>query len=79
MKVNLSKISQVDKFLQVINKYPGDFVLEHETYQVNAKSLLGVMSLDLERDLILKPKDHASQEILDLINKDLIERDLLVK
>lgn len=79
MKVNLSKISQVDKFLQVINKYPGDFVLEHETYNVNAKSLLGVMSLDLDHDLILRPKTTVSQEILDLINKDLTDQNLIVK
>ena len=50
---NLYNLKDIDIFLQIINKYPSKFYLEHDNYRVNAKSVLGIMSLDLSNDLKL--------------------------
>ena len=52
-KINLSNLKDIDIFLQIINKYFSKYYLEHEAYRVNAKSVLGIMSLDLSNDLKL--------------------------
>lgn len=52
-KINLSNLKDIDIFLQIINKYFSKYYLEHESYRVNAKSVLGIMSLDLSNDLKL--------------------------
>lgn len=52
-KINLSNLKDIDGFLQIINKYASKYYLEHENYRVNAKSVLGIMSLDLSNDLKL--------------------------
>ena len=49
--MNLSNLKDIDIFLQIINKYPSKFYLEHDNYRVNAKSVLGIMSLDLSNDV----------------------------
>lgn len=52
-KINLGQLVDIDIFLQIINKYSGDYTLLHNGYVANAKSLLGIVTLDLTNDLVL--------------------------
>lgn len=77
-KVKLSQIVQINLFLQIINKYKGDFLLSRDIYQVDAKSLMGILSLNLEEALTLKSKDIISQETIELLRKELVGTGLLL-
>ena len=77
--IKLPQIVQINLFLQIINKYEGDFLLSRDIYQVDAKSLMGILSLNLEEELTLKSKDIISQESIDLLRKELTVAGLLLE
>lgn len=80
MRINLSSnLINLDKFLRIINKYSEDFVLKHDRFEVDAKSLLGIMSLDLSQILILEPKTTISQETENKMVAELRDNKLLVE
>lgn len=80
MNINLSSnLISLDKFLRIVNKYPEDFVLKHDRFEVDAKSLLGIMSLDLSQILTLEFKNTFSQETVNKITVELRENNLLVE
>lgn len=51
MNIRLSTVDQVEKFVNIVNKAPYDVDLATSRYTVNAKSLMGVYSLDLSQPL----------------------------
>ena len=77
--LKLSQITQINVFVHIINKYEGDFLLSRDIYQIDAKSLMGILSLNLEEELILKSKDVLSQETIELLREDLVNAGLLLK
>lgn len=79
MIINLSNIIGLDRFLQIINKQSGKFVLKHNSFEVDAKSLLGIMSLDLTQNLTLESKEEVPQEIINGLIDELKEHNLLVE
>ena len=66
-KINLAKIKNVDCFLQIVNRQEGVYALRHDTFVVNAKSLLGIFSLDLENDLLVIAVEAENSEVNELI------------
>ncbi len=54
MKVYLNSINDITRFIQTTNKSAYDLVLVKDKYTVNAKSLLGILSLDLSKPVILE-------------------------
>ena len=77
--IKLPQIIQRNLFLQIINRYEGDFLLSRDIYQVDAKSLMGILSLNLEEELTLKSKDFINQETLIFLRAELAEAGLLLK
>ena len=77
--IKLPKIAQINVFVQIINKYEGDFLLSRDIYQVDAKSLMGILSLNLEEELTLKSKTVLTQETIKLLCEDLVNAGLLLK
>lgn len=51
LTISLTQVSQVQKFVNTVNKYPFDVDMVSGRYTINAKSLLGIYSLDLNRPL----------------------------
>lgn len=49
--ISLTQVNQVKQFVDTVNKYPYEIDLVSGRYTVNAKSILGIYSLDLGRDL----------------------------
>ncbi len=52
--INLSESSQIKSFVNLINKYPFDLDLRSGRYLVDAKSILGIFSLDLSKPVELE-------------------------
>ena len=51
LTISLTQVSQVQQFVNTVNKYPFDVDRVSGRYTINAKSLLGIYSLDLTRPL----------------------------
>ena len=48
IKVQFNNVSDVSKFVRIVSQYDGDFALYCGSYCVDAKSILGIMTLDLK-------------------------------
>ena len=53
IKVLLGSINDVKKFVNVVSKYDFDVDLTSERYVVDAKSIMGIFSLDLSKPITL--------------------------
>ena len=62
INLNLNSIDKVKAFVNIINTYDGDFDLASERYVVDAKSIMGIFSLDLGSPVRLDIHDSASVE-----------------
>ena len=49
--ISLTQVTQVQQFVNVVSKVPYDVDMVSGRYTINAKSLLGIYSLDLNRPL----------------------------
>jgi len=53
MKININSIDKVKKFVNIITKFDNDFDLISGRYVIDAKSIMGIFSLDLSQDIEL--------------------------
>lgn len=51
MKIKLNLISDIDEFIKGCQYYDGDIEVKQDRQVVNAKSILGVYSLDLSKEI----------------------------
>ena len=51
VKISLQMASQVKAFVSIVQKYSYDIDLRSERYVVDAKSILGIFSLDLSNPI----------------------------
>ena len=54
IKITLNSIDKVKSFVNEITKYDYDFDLVSGRYVIDAKSIMGVFSLDLTRSLTVR-------------------------
>lgn len=59
--VKFNSLKQVSRFVSLIEKFDTDFMLEIGKRTVDAKSILGIASLDLSRPLCLR---YDSDDVL---------------
>lgn len=59
VKIKLVTVEEVKSFFSIINQIESDAIIrsEDKKYAVDAKSLLGIFSLDLTKNLILEIND----------------------
>jgi phosphotransferase system HPr-like phosphotransfer protein len=57
--ISLNSIEKVKQFVNTIGKYNGDFDLSSGRYKVDAKSIMGIFSLDLSAPLVLDIHDDS--------------------
>ena len=68
--VNLSSIDKVKSFVNDIAKYDNDFDLVSGRYVIDAKSIMGIFSLDLSKPINLNiHSDDNLDEILETLKK----------
>lgn len=54
MTIELSTIDKVKKFVSLISAFDGDFDILAGKYIIDAKSILGIFSVDLSKPLTLR-------------------------
>ena len=64
VKIRLSSIEDVRNFVEVVRQFEGDIDLSSGRYVVDAKSIMGIFSLDLMNPLTLTAHGEASEKLL---------------
>ena len=59
--VRIDTIAKVKDFVNKVNTLNGDFDLKSDRYTVDAKSIMGIFSLDLTKDLTLVYTDDVNK------------------
>lgn len=65
MQISLQMASQVKTFVSIVQKYPYDIELHSERYIVDAKSILGIFSLDLSRVLTIEIHSDKCDDLIE--------------
>lgn len=68
VEINLKSIEQIHEFVNIVSKFDYDVDLCSGRYQVNAKSIMGVCSLDLSQPVVLVAHADDSKELLLLVS-----------
>ncbi len=72
--VNINSIEKVKKFVNVITIYDNDFDLVCDRYVIDAKSIMGIFSLDLSQNLkLIIQKDTDIDAILADIDEFIVK------
>ena len=74
VKISLNSIDKVKAFVNDITKFDYDFDLVSGRYVIDAKSIMGIFSLDLSKpiDLNIHAEDNV-EAVLDIIKAYTIE------
>ena len=74
VKISLNSIDKVKSFVNDITKFDYDFDLVSGRYVIDAKSIMGIFSLDLSKpiDLNIHAEDDAT-EVMEVIKNYLVE------
>lgn len=74
VKVSLKSIDRVKSFVNDITQFDSDFDLVSGRYVIDAKSIMGIFSLDLSKDIELRihTKDDIDK-ILEVLKPYLVE------
>ena len=71
--IKLSLVENVNKFVNIVGRYPFDMDLRAGRHVVDAKSILGIFSLDLSRPITLEIYSEDCGELLEEIKPFLAE------
>ena len=78
--INLGSIDKVKSFVNDITKFDSDFDLVSGRYVIDAKSIMGIFSLDLSKPINLNIHgDEDNAEIMEVIKKYSIISSILNK
>ena len=69
INISLNSIEKVKTFVNLINRFDSDFDLVSGRYVIDAKSIMGIFSLDLSKPITLNI--HADDASADSIVKEL--------
>ncbi len=75
VKVSLNSIDKVKTFVNDISHYDFDFDLVSGRYVIDAKSIMGIFSLDLSRpiELNIHADGEKLDEVVSLLGKYIVE------
>ena len=72
-KIMLSSIDDVKNFVNIVNKYEFDIDLISERYVVDAKSIMGIFSLDLTKTITVEAHTQDSEKFVDELKPYIVE------
>ena len=74
VSISLNSIDKVKAFVNDISKYDFDFDLVSGRYVIDAKSIMGIFSLDLSKpiELVIHAEDHLD-EIMDILKPYIVD------
>ena len=73
VKISLSMAESVKKFVSIVSKYPYDIDLRSARYVIDAKSLLGIFSLDLSKPVVLEIQSDNCDDLLNELKPYVVE------
>ena len=71
VKIRLSSIEDVRNFVEVVRQYEGDIDLSSGRYVVDAKSIMGIFSLDLLSPITLQTEGPDADALIAKLNEYL--------
>ena len=73
VQISLNSIDKVKSFVNDISKFNSDFDLVSGRYVIDAKSIMGIFSLDLSKPITLSVhSDSETEEILEALKPYLV-------
>ncbi len=70
LQISLNSIDKVKAFVNDVTKFDCDFDLVSGRYVIDAKSIMGIFSLDLSQPITLNVHaDDEAAEIMDVLSK----------
>ena len=75
VNISLNSIDKVKNFVNLINRFDYDFDLVSGRYVIDAKSIMGIFSLDLSKPIDLNI--HAEENIdaiLDILKRKMLDQ-----
>lgn len=74
VKISLNSIDKVKSFVNDITRFDNDFDLVSGRYVIDAKSIMGIFSLDLSKpiDLNIHAPEDQLDEIMEVLNNYVI-------
>ena len=74
VQISLNSIDKVKSFVNAITQFDYDFDLISGRYVIDAKSIMGIFSLDLSKPIDLNiHDDEGMEEILDILAPYIVE------
>ena len=74
VKISLDSIEKVKSFVNTIARFDADFDLVSGRYVIDAKSIMGIFSLDLSKPIDLNiHADNNADEILEKLTPYIVE------
>ena len=71
--IQLSSIMAVKEFVNIVNKCPYDIDLSSSRYVVDAKSIMGIFSLDLSKTLKLDVHSDSCDDLIEELKPYIVE------
>jgi len=62
--ISLNSVDKVKSFVNIISRQEGDFDLTSGRYVIDAKSIMGIFSLDLAKPVQLDIHDNANADLI---------------
>lgn len=73
--IRLSLVENVNNFVNIVTRYPFEMDLRAGRHVVDAKSILGIFSLDLTRPITLEVYSDECDELLKEIEPFLVKEE----
>lgn len=73
VNIKLSTIEDVKKFVNAVTLFNGDADLSSGRYVVDAKSIMGIFSLDLANPIALTIHSDNADELIDKLSDYLVD------
>lgn len=73
LKIKLTSISDVQTFVNAVSRYNGDIDLKSGRYVVDAKSIMGIFSLDLMQPVEMMIQGDHPDELLKDVDRFIVK------
>ena len=69
IKISLEMAQRVKEFVNITQDYPFEILLKSGKYIVDAKSILGIFSLDLSQPIVVEAYSDNCDELIEKLKK----------
>ena len=73
VKININTINDVKDFVTIVSRCDYDVDIVSGRYAIDAKSIMGIFSLDLSKELTLNIHSDDCADFLDQISKYIVK------